>query len=53
MEIAAVKAEATTKTGPHLHTTTPTPTHSGADPEGGFGDLSPINFLEVKIIINV
>ena len=23
---------------------------SGADPEGGFGDLSPLNFLEVKII---
>ena len=22
----------------------------GADPEGGFGDLSPLNFLEVKII---
>ena len=21
-----------------------------ADPEGGFGDLSPLNFLEVKII---
>ena len=25
----------------------------GADPEGGFGDLSPFNFLEVKIIKNV
>ena len=23
---------------------------SCADPEGGFGDLSPLNFLEVKII---
>ena len=27
--------------------------HSGADPEGGFGDLSPLNFLEVKMILNV
>ena len=26
---------------------------AGADPEGGFGDLSPLNFLEVKIILNV
>ena len=26
---------------------------AGADPEGGFGDLSPLNFLEVKIIKNV
>ena len=25
----------------------------GADPEGSFGDLSPLNFLEVKIIKNV
>ena len=25
----------------------------GADPEGGFGDLSPLNLLEVKIILNV
>ena len=24
--------------------------HTGADPKGGFGDLSPLNFLEVKII---
>ena len=24
--------------------------YAGADPEGGFGDLSPLNFLEVKII---
>ena len=26
------------------------PPPPGADPEGGFGDLSPLNFLEVKII---
>ena len=26
---------------------------AGADPERGFGDLSPLNFLEVKIIKNV
>ena len=25
----------------------------GADPEGGFGDLSPLNILQVKIIKNV
>ena len=25
---------------------------AGTDPEGGFGDLSPLNFLEVKIIKN-
>ena len=24
--------------------------YTGADPEGGFGDLSPLNFLGVKII---
>ena len=27
-----------------------TPHTPGADPEGGFGDLPPLNFLEVKII---
>ena len=27
--------------------------YTGADPEGGFGDLSPLNILEVKIIKNV
>ena len=26
---------------------------TGADPEGGFGDLSPLSVLEVKIIKNV
>ena len=28
-------------------------TTSGADPEGGFGDLSPLNFLHVKMNKNV
>ena len=26
---------------------------AGVDPEGGFGDLSSLKFLEVKIILNV